>query len=110
MLSLQKIELFGFKSFADRTEIAFNGTDIAAIVGPNGCGKSNISDAISWLLGEQSARNLRSGRMQDVIFNGTRGRKPTGWLKVWAHAKRFGTDQANYNQPPGPNAVENGRR
>ena len=82
MLKLQKIELLGFKSFADRTEITFKDGGIAAIVGPNGCGKSNISDAISWVLGEQSAKNLRSGRMQDVIFNGTPGRKATGLAEV----------------------------
>ncbi|HWP84811.1 MAG TPA: AAA family ATPase, partial [Terriglobia bacterium] len=82
MLKLKKVELLGFKSFADKTEISFNGEGIAAVVGPNGCGKSNISDAIHWVLGEQSARTLRSGRMQDVIFNGTPGRKPTGLAEV----------------------------
>ena len=82
MLKLQKVELLGFKSFADRTEIAFNGSGVAAVVGPNGCGKSNISDAIHWVLGEQSPRTLRSGRMQDVIFNGTPGRKATGLAEV----------------------------
>ena len=82
MLKLQKIELLGFKSFAERTEIAFHGDGIAAIVGPNGCGKSNISDAVSWVLGEQSAKNLRSGRMQDVIFSGTPSRKATGLAEV----------------------------
>jgi len=82
LLKLQKVELLGFKSFADKTEIAFNGDGIAAVVGPNGCGKSNISDAIHWVLGEQSPRTLRSGRMQDVIFNGTPGRKATGLAEV----------------------------
>ena len=82
MLKLQKIELLGFKSFADRTEVTFNGDGVAAIVGPNGCGKSNISDAISWVLGEQSAKSLRSGRMQDVIFSGTPARKATGMAEV----------------------------
>jgi chromosome segregation protein len=82
VLKLQKIELLGFKSFADRTEIVFGDSGIAAIVGPNGCGKSNISDAINWVLGEQSAKSLRSGRMQDVIFNGTRSRKATGLAEV----------------------------
>ncbi len=82
LLRLQQIELFGFKSFADRTRISFDGAGIAAIVGPNGCGKSNISDAISWVLGEQSAKQLRSDRMQDVIFNGTPGRKATGMAEV----------------------------
>ena len=82
MLKLQKVELLGFKSFADRTEIAFNGSGVAAVVGPNGCGKSNVSDAIHWVLGEQSPRTLRSGRMQDVIFNGTPSRKATGLAEV----------------------------
>ena len=82
MLKLRKVELLGFKSFADKTEIAFNGDGIAAVVGPNGCGKSNISDAIHWVLGEQSPRTLRSGRMQEVIFNGTPGRKATGLAEV----------------------------
>ena len=82
MLKLKKLQILGFKSFCDRTELKFQGDGVAAIVGPNGCGKSNISDAISWVLGEQSARSLRGVNMQDVIFAGTRARKPTGMAEV----------------------------
>ncbi len=82
MLKLKRVEIQGFKSFFDRTEMRFNGTGIAAIVGPNGCGKSNLSDAISWVLGEQSAKTLRGTRMEDVIFAGTRDRKPLSMASV----------------------------
>jgi chromosome segregation protein len=82
LLKLRKVELQGFKSFCDRTELRFNGGGIAVVVGPNGCGKSNLSDAISWVLGEQSARSLRGARMEDVIFAGTKSRKPVGMASV----------------------------
>ena len=82
MLKLKKIEIQGFKSFCDRTELRFQGAGVAAVVGPNGCGKSNLSDAISWVLGEQSAKSLRGARMEDVIFAGTRDRKPMGMAAV----------------------------
>src|ERR1700691_3547899 len=82
LLKLKRVEIHGFKSFYDRTEMKFSGTGIAAVVGPNGCGKSNLSDAISWVLGEQSAKLLRGARMEDVIFAGTRDRKALGMASV----------------------------
>jgi chromosome segregation protein len=83
-LRLEKIILDGFKSFADRTEFNFN-QQITAIVGPNGCGKSNVVDALKWVLGEQSTKSLRSGQMTDVIFSGSASRKPMGRAEVSLH-------------------------
>ncbi len=88
MFKLQRLEISGFKSFADYTEIVFTGSGITAVVGPNGCGKSNVSDAMSWVLGEQRAKSLRGGEMKDVVFAGTRSRKPGGMAEVVLHLVR----------------------
>src|SRR6201996_989028 len=82
LLKLKRVEIQGFKSFFDRSEMKFAGSGIAAIVGPNGCGKSNLSHPMSWVLGEQSAKSLRGSRMENVIFAGTRDRKPLGMASV----------------------------
>src|SRR5512139_3511868 len=81
MNQIKKLELVGFKSFCDRTHIPFN-EGVTTIVGPNGCGKSNIADAISWVVGEQSAKSLRTDKMEGVIFNGTQARKAMGFAEV----------------------------
>ena len=82
MLRLKQIDLFGFKSFCNRERLQFSGRGIAAVVGPNGCGKSNICDAVNWVLGEQSVKSLRGARMRDVIFAGTKNRPPSGLATV----------------------------
>jgi len=107
LLKLKRVELQGFKSFCERTELRFHGEGIAAIVGPNGCGKSNISDAISWVLGEQSAKSLRGSRMEDVIFAGTRDRKPLGM----AYVTMTLVDPEHYREHTvhGPQPVEEGQ-
>ncbi|MDX1644061.1 MAG: AAA family ATPase, partial [Thermoanaerobaculia bacterium] len=81
MFKLDHLEISGFKSFVDPVSVKFTGT-LNAIVGPNGCGKSNVSDAVTWVLGERSAKSLRASQMSDVIFNGSAGRKPLGMAEV----------------------------
>src|SRR5712671_570878 len=80
-MRLERLEINGFKSFSDRSELAFD-KGVTAIVGPNGCGKSNVADAITWVMGEQSAKSLRGERMEDVIFSGSDARKPTAAAEV----------------------------
>jgi chromosome segregation protein len=82
LLKLRKVEIIGFKSFCERTVVTFSGIGTTCIVGPNGCGKSNVVDAISWVLGEQSHKSLRAERMADCIFNGTIKRPPMGLAEV----------------------------
>ncbi|MBI4445330.1 MAG: chromosome segregation protein SMC [Acidobacteria bacterium] len=81
MLKFDSLEIIGFKSFAEKTRVSFHDR-VTAIIGPNGCGKSNLADAIGWVLGEQSARLLRGTRMEDIIFSGTSKRKPSGFAEV----------------------------
>jgi len=103
-MHLERLEISGFKSFSDRSELAFD-RGVTAIVGPNGCGKSNVADALTWVLGEQSAKSLRGDKMEDVIFNGSDARKPTGAAEVRLRfgnvivppslLKEFGDDPGN---------------
>ena len=82
MLRFEKLFIQGFKSFCDPTEVVFDEQGITAVVGPNGCGKSNVADAISWVIGEQRAKSLRGGNMEDGIFTGSRNRQPSGLAEV----------------------------
>src|SRR5882672_6423335 len=88
MFKLQRLEITGFKSFADYTNLIFTGDGITGVVGPNGCGKSNVADAIAWVLGEQRIKHLRGAEMKDVIFQGSRNRKPSGMAEVVLHLER----------------------
>ena len=80
-MRLKNIKLAGFKSFVDPTNVQLN-TNMVAVIGPNGCGKSNIIDAVRWVMGESSAKNLRGESMTDVIFNGSTSRKPVGQASI----------------------------
>jgi chromosome segregation protein len=88
MFKLRRLEITGFKSFADHTDLIFTGDGITAVVGPNGCGKSNVADAIAWVLGEQRVKHLRGAEMKDVIFQGSRNRPPSGMAEVILHLVR----------------------
>jgi chromosome segregation protein len=116
LLKLRKVEIVGFKSFCERTVVTFSGTGTTCIVGPNGCGKSNVVDAISWVLGEQSHKSLRAERMADCIFNGTTKRPPMGMAEVTitmedpelAEAARFVLESApEEGQNSAPENAEN---
>ena len=80
-MKIKKLEVVGFKSFVDRTVVLFD-HDVTGVVGPNGCGKSNVVDAIKWVMGEQSPKMLRGGSMNDVIFNGSEVRGPAQFAEV----------------------------
>src|SRR6202158_2333112 len=88
MFKLRRLEITGFKSFADHTDLIFTGEGITAVVGPNGCGKSNVADAIAWVLGEQRVKHLRGADMKDVIFQGSRNRPASGMAEVILHLVR----------------------
>src|SRR6202521_2110058 len=88
MFKLRRLEITGFKSFADHTDLIFTGDGITGVVGPNGCGKSSVADAIAWVLGEQRVKHLRGAEMKDVIFQGSRNRPPSGLAEVIMHLVR----------------------
>ena len=100
-MQLKHIKLAGFKSFVDPTRISFP-TNMVAVVGPNGCGKSNVIDAVRWVLGELSAKNLRGDSMSDVIFNGSGLRKPSGQCSIELlfdnSMGKLGGEYAKYNE------------
>ena len=100
-MQLKHIKLAGFKSFVDSTRISFP-TNLVAVVGPNGCGKSNVIDAVKWVLGELSAKNLRGDSMSDVIFNGSDLRKPSGQCSIELlfdnSSGKLGGEYAAYNE------------
>ena len=96
-MKIKKLQIVGFKSFVDMTTVHFD-HDITCVVGPNGCGKSNIVDAIKWCMGEQSPSRLRGKQMEDIIFSGAEGRGPHGFAEVTlTFDNRDGLAPAEYN-------------
>src|SRR5512139_878385 len=105
-MRLQRLEIAGFKSFSDRAELSFD-QGVTAIVGPNGCGKSNVADALTWVLGEQSAKSLRGEKMEDVIFNGSDARKPGATAEVRLRLSGLAVPPRDEGEPQGgPPPVE----
>jgi chromosome segregation protein len=100
-MRLERLEIAGFKSFSDRAELAFD-RGVTAIVGPNGCGKSNVADAITWVLGEQSAKSLRGERMEDVIFSGSDARRPGAAAEVRLRLSGLSAPAPLGDSPVGP--------
>ncbi len=109
MFRLERVEITGFKSFYEKVDLAFPGK-VTAVVGPNGCGKSNICDAVAWALGEQSARVLRGERMDDVIFNGSARRRPVGMAEVTLTLSRRGDNGNGDSEAEEPESLRIGRR
>src|SRR5262245_66696320 len=107
MFKLERVEILGFKSFYEKVDLAFPGS-VTAVVGPNGCGKSNSCDAVAWALGEQSARVLRGERMDDVIFNGSAKRRPVGMAEVTLTLTRRGNGETEAS--PEGESLRIGRR
>src|SRR5690242_15502118 len=103
-MRLERLEIAGFKSFSDRSELAFD-QGVTAIVGPNGCGKSNVVDAITWVLGEQSAKSLRGEKMEDIIFAGSDARKPTAAAEVRLMLSQVAQAAATMTQQAAPVTV-----
>src|ERR1051326_6887105 len=97
-MRLQRLEINGFKSFSDRSELAFD-HGVTAIVGPNGCGKSNVADAITWVMGEQSAKSLRGERMEDVIFSGSDAPLPVVHIDKDEHGNGNGNGNGHHHEP-----------
>src|SRR5437660_12454544 len=104
-MRLQQLEISGFKSFSDRMHLSFD-RGVTAIVGPNGCGKSNVADAITWVMGEQSAKSLRGDKMEDVISNGSDARKASASAEVRLRFSGFLKTVSGPAFPAAPGAAD----